>query len=194
MALARPLSYEIEIEVPRSSARSNAVDNSNRQTSRGQVAHTQVVPRRKLRLVSVFLLGLLVWAAVVGTALLLVNRWALVAQTGFAITRTREELVRLEIENQALQAEASRLQSLASIEERALALGMGRPTQIQQVAADPSAVASRPPLEEIAAIKPAQARSLWESVRATATSLFHDGKGVVARLRVEPNRASAASP
>lgn len=194
MALARPMSYEIEIEVNGTSVRTKPIDNKGRQTSHREIRHTHVEPRPKTR-VSPVLVGVitLMWLGAVGTGLLLVQRWAEVATTGFEITRMREELVKLEAEQQALQAEAFRLQSLASIEERALQLGMHKPANVEQLGVDPTVVASRvaEPEAPAALVSPEEA-SLWQMVRQAIVSLWQQGQQLAGSLGVnaEANQAS----
>lgn len=195
MALARPMSYEIEIEVQGSSARAKRVDSKVRQTSQEELGQSKAKPRPKARLSPVLVLVVgLIWVCAVATCLLLVHRWATVAKEGSEITRTREELARLETENQALQAEAARLQSLASIEERALALGMMKPATVRQVVSDPTAVANKQPLPEPDAPVQVAGGSLWQSVRTTVGDLWQQGRNLTARLRIDLNKANASSP
>lgn len=182
MALARPMSYEIEIEVDGTAVRTKPIDNKGRQTSQREIRHTQGVPRPKVR-VSPLLVGVLVlvWLGAVGLGLLLVQRWAEVANTGFEITRMREAMVQLQTEQQALEAESFRLQSLASIEERALQLGMQKPASVEQVGLDPTVVANKveAPEATLLEVAPEMPVSLWDMVRQAMVNLWQQGRQMV---------------
>jgi hypothetical protein len=126
---------------------------------------TQVRPKPKpkpkqARRVWVF--GTAAWCFVMLFAALLVHRNTLVVEETAAITKAREGLAALKLQNYELQTRLVKAQSVDEVEKWAVAQGMKRPVAIQKLDGDPTAVAVRP------ARGPAAAQPATESKGFTA--------------------------
>ena len=80
--------------------------------------------------------GLVVVALVAGTmclALIVAARQAAVAKVGYEIVDLRKELAELQTQNQRLEGQVARLQSLERVESEAMKLGMKKPDNARLV-------------------------------------------------------------
>lgn len=102
-----------------------------------------VAPKSRVRAVNVVLFTAL-WAIGVGGALLYVHRTAEVARAGFGLTALKQQIQEVESANEALEAQAAELRSIARIEKLAIErLQMLKPMDFRVASVDRAAIAAR---------------------------------------------------
>ena len=145
--------------------------------SRSFEPRTRAASRRRAR-GNVF--GFAVVALVAGTicfALALAARQAAVAKVGYEIVSLKKQLAELQAQNQALESQVARLQSLERIENEARRLGMKKPENARLVYSE------EPKLPGATAVVAQAAPRGWLEQAASALARFASG---ILRVEARP--------
>jgi hypothetical protein len=115
-------------------------------------------------------MGAFSWLCIMGFSLALIHINTLVLEETTAITQTREELARLDQQNQELASLVIGAVSVSEVEKWALAHGMKRPTTVMSLGAlmPQSASLQAEPTQ----VEPVSA-GLWGSVRGYMSKVVH---------------------
>lgn len=110
--------------------------------------------------IAVLLLGTAISLMLVVAGALLITQWANIRLAIRENLAMQAEILRLRAENEVLMHELASLQSIASLEENAVKLGMERPEAVSIITPDPRVVA--PPETPAAEEEP----DLWQQVQS----------------------------
>jgi hypothetical protein len=115
--------------------------------------------------------GLAGWACVMAFSMTLVHRTAQVQQETAAITQARADLAGVEVSNRELANQLETQVSVGKVQQWADAHQMKRPTVVNKLTLDPTAVASRPEQAPAQAPPVAANSGMWSTLKGYFASL-----------------------